>query len=431
MPQKIFDISPPKKEKPKKELKLVKKETLRVEKLPAVEKKSRLKIHFPKITFPKISLKNFLFLIFVLVVIAIFTLSFNFSKAEIKIWPKTDEVSFVETITIDTNAQSPNLDKKIIPGKMLEIEETFSNSFNSSGKILKKAEGIIRLFNEYTTQDEVWKEGTRFVSSDGKLFKSKDKIYIPGAKIKNGKIEASFVDVPVVAAEGGTQYNIGPSDFSVVALKGSPRYFKYYGKSFQPMKGGGEFPVVTKEDLERAEKELINLANQKAKEILKSKIENDFSFSEDNVEISVLEKNTSVKEGEEKENFDFQIKVKIKTIVFSKKDLSGFAKEYLSSKIQKDKEIHLPSLKTEIKEEVRNFELGKATFQLKISGMVFPKLDSLIIKKGIAGKTLEETKFFLLNQNEISKTKIEVFPFWVKRIPDDINKIEISYPVID
>jgi hypothetical protein len=235
----------------------------------------------------------------------------------------------------------------------------------------------------------------------------------------------------VIAAEGGSQYNIGPSEFSVVAFKGSPRYFKYYGKSFEPMKGGGEFPQVLKEDLERAERELINLANQKAKEILKSKLSSDLSFSPDAIEISVLEKNSNAKEGEEKEKFDFQIKVKIATILFFKDDLFEFAKEYLFTKIEKEKDVYLPSVKTELKGEVKNFELGKATFQLKTGAKVYPKLDLLAIKKAIAGKNLEETKFFLLNQKGVSKAKIEIFPFWIKKIPDDLKRIEILYPLID
>jgi hypothetical protein len=421
MPKRIFDISPPKTKKEKPPV---------IEKKPVIVKRES-KIHFPRLTFPKISFKTIIFSFLVLILVLITALSFELSRAKIEILPETKEVNFVEIVTIDTKAGNLDLDKKVIPGKIFETEETLSNSFNSSGKVLKKAEGTIRLFNEYTTQDEVWKEGTRFVSSDGKLFKSKDKIYVPGAKIKNGKIEPSFVDVPVIAAEGGDQYNIGPSEFSIVALKGSPRYFKYYGKSFQAMKGGGESPQVLKEDLERAEKELTNLIKERAKEILKEKIGNEFSFSEDGIEISVLEKNSLAKDGDEKEKFDFQIKAKIRAIIFSKKDLSDFARDYLISKVEKEKEVYLPSLKTELKTEVKNFELGKASFQLKISGKIYQKIDPLAIKKSIAGKNFEEAKLFLLNQKEISKTKIEIFPFWIKKIPKDIRRIEISFSFVD
>ncbi len=419
MPKKIFDILPPKRQKEK---------TLvfEIQRKETKAKTSPIKLHFPKISFKKVFVA-----FFVLILASILFFSFKFSRVEVKIWPEVKDINFVESITVETETETVDVHKKIIPGKIFEFEEVFSDTFNSSGKILKKAEGVIRLFNEYTTQDEVWKEGTRFVSADGKLFKSKDKIYVPGATIKNGKIEPSFVDVPVIAAEGGDHYNIGPSEFSIVAFKGSPRYFKYYGKSFEPMKGGGEFFVVTKEDLEKAEKELIDLAHQKAKEILRERSGEEFLFSEDAIEVSVLSKNSSATEGEEKEKFDFQVRAKIKTIIFSKKDLEEFIKTYLSSKISSEKEFYFPSLKFDLEGEVKNLELGKIRLQLKIFGKEYSKIDLLSTKKSLAGKNLDEAKFYLLNQKEISKTKIEIYPFWIKKIPDDINRIEISYPLID
>jgi hypothetical protein len=414
MARKIFDIVPPKKEKSF-----------------FIAKKRKEKPSLPRIVFPRFYQKGFLFLFLISFFIVVFALSFKFSRVQIKIWPEVEELSFVENVTFDTRSENIDLDKKIIPGKFFESEETFSNIFSSTGKVLKKAEGTIRVFNEYTTKNEVWKEGTRFVSSDGKLFKSKDKIVVPGAKIKNGKIEASFVDVPVIAAEGGSEYNIGPTEFSILAFKGSPRYFKYYVKSFEPMKGGGTFPQVLKEDLERAENELINIARQRAKDILEKKAESNLSFFDDLIEVSVLEKNSSAKEGDEVEKFEFKIKTKIKTIVVSNDNLKNFAKEYLNRKIPKDKEFYLPSLQIGFKGDVKKFELGKATLQMKISAKVYPKLETLSLKKALAGKNLTEAKFFLLNQKEILKSKIEVYPFWVKNIPDDLNRIEIFYPFID
>jgi len=158
------------------------------------------------------------------VLIFLFLLSFRFSKAEIKIWPEVETRNFRAKITVDKTAENPDFKNNILPGKIFEAEKTVSEEFPASGRVLKKAEGIIRLYNNFSTQNENWLDGTRFVSSDGKLFKSKDKISVPAAYIKNGKIIPSFVDVPVIAAEGGADYNIGPSKFSIVAFRGTPRY---------------------------------------------------------------------------------------------------------------------------------------------------------------------------------------------------------------
>jgi hypothetical protein len=424
MIKKVIDILPPKKvEKKKKVFEFVEEKKLEIPKKEFKPFKEKL---------PKFSIKKGLILSAILILALIFILlSFKFSKAEIKIWPKTEDLKLNEKLVVDTKAGSIDLKNKIIPGKLFEFEETFSDDFSASGEVLKKSEGTIRLFNEYTTQDEVWKEGTRFVSSDGKLFKSKDKIFVPGAKIKEGKIEASFVDVPVIADKGGEEYNIGPSDFSILAFKGTPRYFKYYGKSFQPMKGGGKGYQVTKEDLEKAEKNLIEKGKEKAKEILKEKIGADFSFPEDAISIEVLDKISSAKEGEELEKFNFKVKLKIKTIAFPKSDLLSFVKDYVLSQVPSNKEISFENLKFNYKTEVANFDLGKITLSLDISAKIYSTIDPLYLKKGLAGKKIKEAKAYLFNQPEFSKVQIKIFPFWINKIPDNINQVEIFYPIID
>lgn len=414
MSQKVFDIFPKKAEQKKKET-----------------KSKKLIPKFLEFKPLKISPKFFFFFSSILIFFFLFLLSFKFSKAEIKIWPKTEKINLNEKLVIDTKADKFDLKNKILPGKILEGEETFSEDFLATGKILKKAHGTIRLFNEYTTQNEIWKEGTRFVSSEGKLFKSKDKISVPGAKIEGGKIKASYVDVPVEAAEGGAEYNIGPSDFSIVALKGTPRYFKYYGKSFEPMKGGGEFPKLKKEDLENAEKSLLEKAKSKAKDIFESKIPEGFSILQDSASVEVLEKNSSAKEGDEVEKFNFQVKLKIKSIAFSKEEILNFAKNFISLHLADGKGAYFPSLKLDFKTEILNLDLGKATISLNMECETYPTLDILNLKKGLAGKNLKEVNSFLLAQEEFAKVKINLFPFWVKKFPENINQIDISYPLLD
>ena len=411
MAKRVFDILPPEK---------LKEEALEKEK--------------PKFKLPEIRLgKKLIFLpsIIFIVLISLFLLSFKFSKAEIKIWPETETPAFKTRLTAETKVENPDFKNNILPGKIFEIEKTFSEEFSSSGKSLKKAEGIIRLYNASTTKDETWLAGTRFVSSDGKLFKSKDKIFVPGAKIKNEKIVPSFVDVPVVAAEGGSDYNIGPSHFSILAFKGTPRYYKFYGESFQPMTGGGEVSQVKKEDLERAENILIEKAKGELKEILKKEIPSDFVFLADASEIKILDKFSLARPGEEIEKFNFQLRAKMSTISFKKEDSEKLVDELILSQIEKGKSIFKESLKMEYLPEIINFELGKINISLNFSVKIYPEIDSQSLKRALIGKSLAETKIFLENQPQIIRTEIHLFPFWLKNIPKDVEKIEIDYPIID
>lgn len=423
MAKKIFDILPPKPPT-----------TFREEKKPPIIEKVTLpKRVKEKVVWvsPKISLKKSLILVILILIMAGFLLSFKFSKAEIKIWPETDMVNFKTKLSVEKGIGIPDFKNKVIPGEIFEIEKTISQEFPSSGKLLKKAEGTIRLYNEFTTNTENWLSGTRFVSSDGKLFLSKNKIAVPGAEVKNGKMVPSSVDVPVIAAEPGSDYNIGPSHFSIVVFRGTPRYTKFYGESLQPMIGGGESYRVTKEDLEQAENTLTNKAKTESKETLKSKISSEFLFLGDAVETKILDKFSSATVGTEIEKFNYQVKVKSTTISLKKENIEKFAEQFISLQIPEGKLLYKESLKIDYTPEVINLESGKLSLSLNLSAKIYPEIDEILFKKGLVGKPLSETKIFLENQPRILKSEIRISPFWVKTIPQNIEKIKVKYPLID
>ncbi|MFQ6049769.1 MAG: hypothetical protein ACE5J0_01885 [Candidatus Paceibacterales bacterium] len=411
MAKKIFDILPPEKLEKK-------------EKLP---KKERFEY---KISPPKIQLKKALIFIPLILIFAI-AFSFKISKVEIKIWPETETVAFKTELTVDEKIENSDFKNGVIPGEIFEEKKTVSDEFSSSGKALKKAEGVIRLYNAYTTNFEVWLAGTRFVSTDGKLFKSKDKIRVPGAGIKNGKIDPSYVDVPVIAAQGGADYNIDPSHFSIVAYRGTPRYTKFYGESFEPMTGGGQALQATKEDLERAEDMLTEKAKIEVLAALESKIPAEFVFLKDASETEILEKSSLAQPGAEIKKFNFQVRVKSTTIAFKKEETENFAEQFILSQIPEGKLLYRESLKINYSPEIVNFELGRLSLSLDFSAKIYPEIDLQSLEKGLIGRSLAETKIFLENQPQIIRTEVRFWPFWVKSVPKDLEKIEIKYPLVD
>lgn len=400
MVKKIVDILPKKKEKV------------------LFPKKERKKIKFPKFYF-------LLILIFLILLTAIL-ISTTFARVKIQIWPKSEEKNFEEKIIVDTNLKNIDFKEKKIPGEILEMEKEIEDTFFSTGKILKKAEGKIRIYNQYTTQEEKWREGTRFVSDEGKIFLAKNSFVVPGAKTKEGKLEPSFVDVEVIAAEGGEDYNIGPSKFSVVAFKGTERFFKYWGESFEPMKGGGEAKTVKKEDLENALNSLKEkIAKQLGKEILKKETPENKIFPEDAISVEILDQNFSAKEGDEVEKFVLKIKAKIKTVLLDKENLQKFLEKEFYSNFGQGKKILKETEKLSVSSSVVNFENGKFLIFLRDSVKVLPEIETAIIKKEIAGEKIAEAKKKLENFKGIEKMKMNIFPFWISKIPENLEKIEV------
>jgi len=421
----VIDIFPPEKNN-KKELFLEKKEA---EIRPAVKEEPREEKE--EIIFDETKKKKNYFKIGIAVFLgflAVVFIVFHFFLAQVKVvvWPQIREVSFTEEVVLGSQVKNLDYATKAIPGKIFETEKTITEEFPASNNALKKAEGVIRLFNAYSTNGEIWREGTRFVSSEGKLFLSKEKINVPGAQLKNGKIVPSFVDIPVIAAEGGEEYNIGPSKFSVFVFRGTDKYTKFYGESSEPMKGGGKALQVTKEDIEKAEKAITEKIKLEAEEALKKEIPTDYVFIKDIMEVNVLEKKPLAQVGEIVDKFQFQIKLKAKTLCFRNDDIKNFTKSLLVDKIPPETKIYQEDFKIDYPMRGLDWQEQKAKLAVSVSAKTIFNINNDSLKRLLAGKSLKEAKDILSKQLEIAKSEIKISPFWLNKIPLNFEKIKIE-----
>ncbi len=374
--------------------------------------------------FKKIIGSFSLFLLFIFLL-----LHFVFSKVEIEIWPQTETLNFEEKVVVDTKTNQLDLNNKIIPGKIFEDSKTISQQFSSTGKTTKElsSQGIIRVYNNYHLSQTLIKN-TRFQPPLEKVvyFCSKKTVVIP---------PKSELDVEVIAClpggkpAVGEEYNIGPSTFSIPGLAGLPQYYSIYGKSFSPMSGGfkGEVLTVSEEDLEKAKKILLEKLEKETKELLKSRFSEEFILLEEGLLKEVIDATSSLPAGAEAEFFNFSLKIGIKIIIFEKAHLNNFVTEFIKLNIQEnDKKIQPESLKTDYFFETVDMDSGKMFLNLKISARIYPDIDKNSFKKGISNKSLDEVRLLLKNQPQINRSQVKVFPFWLKKIPDKLEKIKVN-----
>ncbi|TSC75096.1 MAG: hypothetical protein G01um101430_597 [Parcubacteria group bacterium Gr01-1014_30] len=353
-------------------------------------------------------------------------LHFFAAKAKVEIWLATEVASARSSVTVDANVTAPSFDQRIIPGRILLAESSVSGDFEATGSVLKKAEGVVRLYNSYTTRAETWLQGTRFVSSEGKLFLSKDRIQVPGAAIKNGKLTSSFVDVPVVAAEGGEEYNIGPSNFSIAAFRGTAKFTSYHGESSSPMTGGGTFAQVTKDNLEQAMNALLEKAKAASESDLAKGLAEGSDFIRGSQQVEILETNSSAKEGDTVENFEFVIKTKASVMAFEKRDVEALAEELLAAGLAPEKVLHQESITFKLSPEAVNLPDGRIVAQLDASAKVYREVDLNALKTALAGKFLEESRVLLSSKPGISRSEVKLFPFWLKKVPKQVDRLEVD-----
>jgi len=420
MTKKVFDILPPRKLE-----KLGKK---KIEKfLP--ERKPEFK--FPP---PRSRAVKKLVLIPLILIIAGIVAYFSLSRAEIEIWPETEIKSFETELKVDKSIKNIDFSANLIPGVVFEESGTFPQEFNASGKksTEKKAEGTIKVFNDYQN-DQILVAQTRFQPPLEKFQPSLEKDENPWFKtIERVVVPAKgYIDVKVVADAPGEKYNIEPSTFSVPGLAGTPQYTLVYGKSFEAMSGGSKKEVseVTQGDLEEAEKLLIEEATKETKSKLKSKIPAGFVTLEEGFKTEILETFSLAQAGAELEKFIFQVKAKSQTISFKEEDLENFSKNLITAGIPADKNFDQKTLKMEYSPEVIDLEQGKVTLSLKLKAKIYSAIDETSLKQVLAGKSLTETQFFLQNQPEVTRTQVKLWPFWVRQVPENLDKINITIAV--
>ena len=356
-----------------------------------------------------------------------------FSKTKIEIWPRTEILNFKETITIDTAIIQSDFSKKTISAKIFKDQKIGSQDFPASGKIIKeqKAEGIIRVYSDYSSSPQGLWASTRFVSSDGKLFKSLKAETVPGKTSEGGKSVPGQQDIEIQAAESGEDYNIGPSTFSLPALAGTSKYTAFYGKSLSAMTGGfrGEVPQVVQKDIDQAKKTLEEKLEKESWEFLKTITPTDFIFLDSLVSQEVIQEKPSAENGKEANSFNLQTEIKSEVLSFKKSDIDSFAREVVSSKIPADKKIQEESLK--INYNVISKEIGKAVISLDISAKVYSDVNPEELKKAFSGKSFQEINLLLKDLPQIKKIEIKTSPFWQKRVPEDFRRTEIGLNLND
>jgi len=396
------------------------------------EEKPKIKFSFPSLKEKRIAIWS----VFVLLAVLIF-LFFRLPKAEINIWPETENVDLSFTVTVDEEANEVNLTDKVIPGEILEIEKSVSEDFTATGKAARegKAEGIVTVYNEYSAEPQVLIATTRFISTEGKLFRTPTKVVVPGGKQEGGKFVAGQINIKLVADEPGPEYNIGPSTFSIPGFAGTARYTKFYAKSSQAMVGGflSGASLVTEDDLEEAEASLVKKAKETAKASLLADLQSEarsaFVFLDSAIQTEATENFTLATVGQETNSFNYQSKAVSKTMIFRKVDFESFVREYILSKVPEGREVWLESLNIDYAPETINLTSGKMVLSLKVTAKVYQGVDIERLKEVVSGKSLTASKVFLENQAGITKAEVEFWPFWVKRAPRDLEKIEIGLKI--
>lgn len=357
----------------------------------------------------------------------LFALSYLFAKVTVTINPKMEDVVLNENLSASKgNTGELAFDLIVISG-----EENKTIKTTEEKDFLERAEGTVIIYNAFGAKSQLLSIDTRLEGSNGKIYKTKKQIYVPGMK---GSTPGS-IEVGVYAAEPGEEYNSEPLDFKIFGFRGTPKYEKFYARSKGSLSGGfkGKAPYISDSEKAKRVGELKAALQEKLFKKATDQIPKGFVLFKNAAFLNIDEESIPVAGA----NAVFPLKIK--------GTLYGFLldEERLNKKIAKDKikdydggPVYLADIKNlnfSLMVGPSGMDYGSTTainFNLSGKSKVVWKVDENKFTADLLGKAKKDFKQILLSYPNIVSADLLISPFWKRTLPDKKKNIEVivNYP---
>lgn len=367
---------------------------------------------------------------FVLISLAFlfFATSDFLSKASVYIEPKIDTIVFNDSFKAKKDL---SIVDEGISYQLMIIEDSLIKNFSTENMIEseEKAVGKVILYNNFSTSQQVLDINTRLESSNGRIYKTKSKVTIPGIAT-DGTIGS--VEVEIEAENSGEEFNSAPADFNVLAFKNSPKYEKIYARSLGPIEGGfkgKKFASAEERDknLNESKNELENVLLQKALE----QIPQGYILFKNSTFFDFKERVAN--ETNDLNQVSLEISGQLKAFIFEEKKLiENLAKtKFPKEDLEKISILDLRSLDFTLSTPEDNISsLNEISFLLKGDIRLFHLVDQESLSIRLLGQKKSNFDSIVARYGAISKAELTLNPFWERKIPEDKKKLKIliNYP---
>lgn len=365
----------------------------------------------------------------IILISAFFIISNLLTRADITIVPRSAVIQLDDTFSAKSNPNGEELSFSVI-----QVEGEESKSVVGSGKkdVVKPATGTVVIYNEFSAKSQPLVIDTRLLATDGKIYKTKQAVVVPGYTTKDGKVVPGQIETSIYSTEVGEAGNAKATNFKIFGFKGTPKYDKFYARSKGDISGGanGSYNVIEQVAWDEAYNGLedalkAKLEKQAASQIPKDSIYfTDTKFFTSIPSVPVLESSEEnipvVKKGSMAIIFFDQ--QKLSNFILSKK-LANYKGESVDAKNLKDMEVTLVS-----KASIVPKDSQAISFNIHGNLNAVYNVDKDKIVADLLGKLKNETELKPIvdkYQDSISKVFINIKPFWKMRIPKDANKINM------
>lgn len=370
--------------------------------------------------------------IFSLFVVTFITFLF-LPKAQINIRVKAEKINHNFEFIADKNLVDVDLEKKSIPATLVEKTSEKESTASATGEkeIGEKAKGTITIYNSYDSASQVLNAGTK-LTRDGKVFLTTQKVTVPGFTLKQGNSVPGTANVSIEAEKQGASYNVSAGKFTISGFPSS----QFYAQSSQALTGGFSeiVTVVSENDINTLKSNLTKELDLEIKKELIGQVEGETELLEEGILVTEVSFTTSANVDDQKSDFSGKLTLKAQALAYKKSDFENIANESFTQKIsQLGKELAEVDYNN-LKKEVKSTKLEQGQMTVVVSGEAFaaPQLDQKVLKSNLAGKDRIRAEEYLTGFIEIDSVKVDLWPFWVKKVPslEESIKINIDYQVV-
>lgn len=376
------------------------------------------KKNLPSISLYKRIAYSFTGLVIVLILLVSY---FSFGEAMIKIEPKKQTHNIEFMINVGNKTEATEQLDNFIAGKVLSEVVEKTKSFPTTGKKKAEADGtFVGKINIHNDSDQEYKlvAKTRLLSESGILFRM-SKL----TTIKVGEITA----VDVYPDDKNFTGILEPTSFTVPGLKAETQKLVYGKTTENLVKGGADYYFLEEKDLATAKEELTEELKQEALSKIKDKIKFREKILNEISQINILEEKTSIKVGDIGTTFDLTLKIEVVTISLDEDKLNDDIKLKIIGKLPPSTDL------TDFNPEAISYVVEKydsagqiLTFKVSYTGDIMINKESNIFdKKNLIGLTKKEAVDFYTSFDDVKSVDIKLSPFWVKRIPNTVDNIEL------
>lgn len=315
-----------------------------------------------------------------------------------------------------------------IPGELLTARSNITEEFPAKGRenVSTKAHGTLRIYNAFGSNPQSLVATTRFESPDGKIFRIKSAVIVPGSKVEGGKVIPSHIDADVIADQPGTEYNIqGEGRWTIPGFKGSAKFPGFYAEAAGPMTGGfsGERPTASPEDLATAEKDTERMLRDALEsKMLLSQTAGKFSILEGSTQFVVVRRDIPVPVAEN-EKFGVFMEGEMKQLVFEEQALADAIAAFAGKGSEGEK---VSAFDVAYGTPSFDFSEGSITFTATGSVTFEADIDLEAFKTGILGADEASVREAMWMLPGIDSAKASFWPFWVHNAPRNPSKVEVT-----